>query len=718
MTAILPGRATLALDGGAEQVPVTRASAEYFRVLRATAARGRTFLPEDDHPRAEPVVVLSDGLWRRRFGGREDVIAQLLTIDGLPTRVVGIMPPGFGAPDMDLWVPMKIDRASSERGGRSLRVLGRLASGATLARANQEMNALADRLARDYPSFNEGWGITLTPLSEATVGEGVRRALWVLLGAVGVLFVIACVNVAHLQSVRTLARGREMAIRLAIGASPWRLVRLLLVESVVLATVAGVLGLLVAAWGRDALLALAPAGLPRLHEVDLDVRVLTFGVVLVLSSAVLFGFLPAIGAISGRADRMLEHLARSRTASPSRRAAGSALVILEVGLAVVLLIGAGLLLRSFLRLSGQDPGFAPESALTFQITVPESRYRRPEDVTRYYGSMRESLRNLPGVVAVGGTHALPFTEMNSVRPFLIEGEPVPTDGAATSEYRMVTPGYFAALGIRVTRGRPFEDSDVVGGPATVVINEAFVKRYFGDGDPLGRRLRQAGNNPEIPWMTVVGVVANVRHQGLASVHQPEMYWPHSRVTWGETLNRLRRTLMIVVRTEGDPMTVAPLIRARLGAIDAQLAIGTIQPVQDLVASSAAPTRFAMLLMTAFAVLGLILALAGVYGVVSFTVASRTREFGIRLALGAAPRELLWRVLRAGFVLGSCGVAAGLGAAFLLVDLLRTQLFEVPPHDIRTFVAVAGVLLTAALAATAFPALRAARLPPVVALREE
>jgi putative ABC transport system permease protein len=231
-------------------------------------------------------------------------------------------------------------------------------------------------------------------------------------------------------------------------------------------------------------------------------------------------------------------------------------------------------------------------------------------------------------------------------------------------------------------------------------------------------LRQAGGNPEIPWMTVVGVVANVRHQGLAAVPQPEMYWLHSRATWGDTLNRLRRTLMVVMRTEGDPMAMAPLIRARLRAIDAQLAIGRMQPVQDLVASSAAPSRFAMLLMTAFAGVGLILALAGVYGVVSFTVASRTREFGIRLALGAAPRELLWRVLRTGFVLGSCGIAAGVGAAFLLVDLLRSQLFEVPTHDVRTFVAVAGLLLTAALAATAFPALRAARLPPVLALREE
>jgi putative ABC transport system permease protein len=718
LTAIAQGRSTLTGNGSAEQVSSTRATAEYFGVLRARPLLGRTFAGDDDRPNAEAVAVMSHGLWQRRFGGAQEVVGRVVTIDGVATRVVGVMPPGFGAPNMDLWMPLTIDRQSGERGGRGLRVLGRLADGVTIEAASEELNAIAGRLALENPAFNGGWGVTLVSLDEATVGPGVRRALYILLGAVGVLLLIACVNVASLQSVRAIGRVRELAIRTALGASRWRLIRQLLVESLVLSGIGGVAGLFMAVWGRDLILALSPA-LPRLHEVNVDWRVLGFGGVIVLSAAVIFGLLPALGASSPNLDRTLKGGARLGTATPSRRRAGSALIVLEIGLAVVLLVGAGLLMRSFIRLSSQDPGFTPDGAVTFQVTVPEARYPGRDGVTRYLDALRARVGALPGVVAVGATHALPFTPMNSVRPFLREDR-AGADASAppVSDYRMVTPGYFAAMGIALKRGRAFTDADAAGQPAAVVVNEAFAARFLADRDPLSLRLRQAGGNKEIPWMTLVGVVADVRHGGLAATPQPEMYWVHAQATWGETLNRLRRNVMVVVRTSGDETALIPAIRAQLAALDPEVAISTPQPVRDLVSDSAASPRFNLTLMAIFAAVGLMLAVAGVYGVVSYTVTSRTRELGIRLALGAEPSALLRRVLWGAFTLAVLGLILGTVAAGSLAGLLRAQLFEVPPRDVATFAWVACILLVSTLAASLIPARRAARVPPSTALRDE
>jgi predicted permease len=718
MTAISQGQATLTGAGAPEQVPATSATAEYFRVLRSLPARGRTFQPGDDAPHGAPIVVISHGLWQRRFGGREDILGQRLAVDGVASEIVGVMPSGFGAPAMDLWRPLTIDRQSGARGGRSLFVVGRLADDQAIESAAGEMNTIADRLAAADPAFNAGWGVTLVPLEEATVGPGVRRALYILLGAAAFLLLIAGVNVANLQSVRALARGRDMAIRTALGASRWHLTRLLLMESLVLAAAGGGLGLLVAVWGRDALLAITPAGLPRLHEVDVDGRVLAAGAGLILAAAVLFGLLPGLRATRATLDQLLKGSARSMTASASRLRTGAALVAVEIALSFVLLVGAGLLLRSFLHVTARDPGFSHEGALTFQVTIPPAAYPRPGDVNRYFDQLRERLAGLPGVVAVGGTHALPFTPMNSVRPFLREGVDTGQGDPPVSDYRMVTPGYVRALGIAVKRGREFTEADVAGQPAAVVVNEAFASRFFPDRDPIGQRLRQAGDNPLIPWMTVVGVVASVRHSGLLAVPQPEMYWVHSQATWGDTLNLLRRTLSIVVRTTGDPDMLVPLIRARLLELDPNLAISPPRPMESLIRGSMASRRFNMMLMAAFAGVGLVLAVAGVYGVVSYGVERRTREFGIRLALGATPRELLRRVVAGGLLLAAVGLASGAIAAALLVDLVRTQLVEVPPRDVATFGLVAIALLASTLAASYFPARRGSRVEPMLALHDE
>jgi putative ABC transport system permease protein len=718
MSAVSQGRSTLTGTGGPEQVPSTSATAEYFRVLRVPAALGRGFQSGDDAPGAAPVVVISHGLWHRRFGGREDIVGQRLEVDGVAAEIVGVMPADFGAPAMDVWRPLTIDRHSGERGGRGLLVVGRLADGQTIESADREMNLVGDRLASAYPAFNAGWGVNLVRLEEATVGRGVRRALYILLGAAALLLLIACVNVANLQSVRALARGREMAIRAALGASRWRLTRQLLVESLVLAAAGGLVGLFVTVWGRDALLALTPSGLPRVHEVDVDGRVLAVGAVLVLSAAVIFGLLPGLRATRVTLDQTLRGGARSTTPSISRMRAGSALVVVEIALSFVLLAGAGLLMRSFLHITARDPGFTPAGVLTFQLSVPQAAYPRPEDVNRYLDQLRERLRGLPGVVAVGGTHALPFTAMNSVRPFIREGVDTDTSDPPVSDYRLITPGYMAALGVAIRRGREFSDDDLAGRPAAVVVNEAFASRFLKSRDPLGQRLRQAGDNPQIPWMTVVGVVADVRHSGLLAPPQPEMYWVHSQATWGDTLNRVRRNLSIVVRTSGDAAVLVPLVRARLLELDPNVAISTPRSMESLISTSTASPRFNTVLMIAFAGLGLVLAIAGVYGVVSFGVERRMREFGIRLALGATPRELLRRVVIGGGLLAATGLAAGAIAAALLVDLLRSQLVDVPPRDVTTFTVVAMVLLASTLAASYLPARRGARVAPTTALRDD
>jgi predicted permease len=719
MVATGSGSAAIMVDGAAEQVPVTVATMELFTVLRAAPLLGRAFVQGDDAPGAAAIAVIGHGLWQRRFGGDAAIVGRSVTINDRPTTIVGVMPEGFGRgnPDTDLWLPLTIDRAQAERGGRSLRVLGRLSETATLEHARAEMQALAERMSRAYPA-NAGWGVTLVPLEEAVVGPGIRRTLLLLLGAVVFVLLIACVNVANLLLARGVARQRELAIRTALGADRWRILRQLLTESLVLAALGGTLGVFVAIWGTQVLLALAPAGIPRLLEVALDARVLAAGVAATLAAALIFGLVPALQAVTAKPDKTLKDTTRGGTANPGRRRVSHAFVVAEIGLAVVLLVGAGLLVRSFIKLSSQPIGFDPEQALTFRLSLPEARYGSPQAVTQFYRDALDRIRALPGVVAAGATHALPFSGDNSVRPFIREGESLSAENAPTSEYRLITPGYFAAMGIPVTRGREFTSSDTLGQPAAVIVTESFARQFLGGRDPIGQRLRQAGDNPEIPWMTVVGVVGDVRHLGLAADMQPEMFWPEPQATWGATLNRHRRSLTVIVRTTGDPARFISTIRAQMAAIDPNRPMIDPRPMRDLVSRSADVQRFSMVLLGIFAAVGLLLAAAGVYGVISYTVASRRREMGIRLALGANPRALLSEVLRSGLVLAIFGAGTGLAAAWALDDALRTLLFQTPPRDIVTFVSVTLLLLSTAFLACLLPARRASRVDPIEALRED
>jgi len=720
ITAITPGTMALVTNDEAEQVPSTTATAELFTVLRGRPLIGRAFVAGDDLPSAPPVAVIGYGLWQRRFAGDRSVVGRSVTIGDRPTTIVGVMPQGFGrgSPDTDLWLPLTIDRAQAERGGRMLGVLGRLAGNATIDQARAEMIGIADRLARTYPGSNAGWSVALVPLEDAVVGRGMRRALLLLLGSVGFVLLIACVNVANLLSARGVARQSEMAVRRALGASRWRLLRQLLTESLLLGLAGGALGVIVALWGTRLLMALAPPGLPRLFEVSVDGRVLAVALGATVSAALLFGVAPATQVIAARPDDALRDTTRGGTANPGRRRMSQFFVVLETALAVIVLVGAGLLIRSFVRLTSQSIGFRPEQAISFQLTLPEGRYTTPSVVTDFHRSVLTRIGDLPGVEAVGATHALPFSGMGSVRPFVREGDVVSADNAPTSEYRLITPGYFAAMGIPVVRGREFTTSDVAGQPGAAIVNESFARRFFAGRDPIGQRIKQAGGDATVPWLTIVGVVGDVRHSGLAADYEPEMFWPEAQAVWGATLNRHRRGLTYVVRTAGDPVALLPAIRTQIASIDSRRPLVNARPMRDLVSRSADLQRFSMVLLALFGGVSLLLATAGVYGVMSYNVAARRREMGIRLALGARPRALLGHVLRSGVVMAAAGAVIGLGVAWMLADVLRTLLFQTAPRDGLTFAAVALLMLVTASVACYLPARRAASVAPIEALREE
>ena len=623
--------------------------------------------------------MIGHGLWQRRFGGDPATVGREITIDDRPVTIVGIMKPGFGEgrPDTDLWLPLTIDRQRAERGGRSLTVVGRLGPGATLDQARAELDALAASLARQYPAENGEWGTTLVPLEAAAVSSGVKNALYLLLSAVAFVLLIGCVNVASLLSARGVSRQREFVVRAAIGASRFRLIRQLLTESAVLAAAGGMLGLLVAVWGTELLMALAPAGIPRVNEVRLDGRVLAVSLMTSAAAALIFGLVPALQFSAARPDEALKETQRG-TVTPRRKRVSQFFVVAEVALAVVLLVGAGLFLRSFIRLSNRPIGFDPAQKLAFSLSLPEARYPSPQSVSAFHQSVLERMRALPGVVAAGASHALPFSGRDSVRGFIRADEPADAASAPVSEYRIVTPGYFAAVGIPLVRGREFTDADGAGRPGAIIVNESFVAKFL-RGDPIGQRIRQAGD-PGLPWLTVVGVAGDVRHFGLAADIRPEMFWPEAQATWGQTLNRHRRGLTYVVRTAGDPLVVLPAIRAQIAELDPNRPVIDARRMRDLVARSADVARFSTVLLTIFAVAGLVLAAAGVYGVMSYSVSSRRREMGIRLALGAHPRDLLRDVLGSGLRLTLLGGAIGLAGAWVLSDALEIKFFQTAPHD--------------------------------------
>ncbi|HVO12426.1 MAG TPA: ABC transporter permease [Vicinamibacteria bacterium] len=705
---------TLTGQGAAARLQSADVSARFFEVLRARPLLGRGFVAGENEPGRTRVVVLGYRLWRDRFGSDRGVLGRDVQIDRQPWQVVGVMPDGFGYPEgIDLWRPLEYDEhfRSHSRGGWYLGVIGRLADGATVDEARQEVSTIAARLARAYPADDENVGATVIPLHEALVGNA-RRSLLVLLGAVGLVLLVACVNVANLLLARVAARENELAVRAALGAGRARLVRQVLTESLALAALGGTAGLLLAGGILDTLLALAPQEVPRLAEVRIDRAVIGYAAVVSLLTSLLFGAAPALQMSRRATAQALRQGARGILSGGHRRLRGG-LVIGQIALAMVLLAGSGLLLRSFARLRGVDPGFRTHSALSFHVGLPSSVYADDPALLGFYDELQRRLAALPGVRSVGAVLGLPLTEARFNISFTVDGRPEPPPAQQpTMEVRVVTPGYLSTMGIPLRRGRGLRPEDGPESPQVVVLSETAVRRFFPGEDPIGKTIRlglgrgrgrKAGGE-------VVGVVGDVKERGLAAEHPPEIYVPYAQFPV--------HSMDLVLRTSVEPRSLAPVVERVVHGLDPQLPVAGVATLDQILARSVSEPRFYMLLLGCFAGVALFLAALGLFGVMSYAVSQRTRELAVRMALGARRGELLKMVLRDAALLSAVGVGAGLLGALLASRAIAAMLFALSPTDPATLAAVAALLLAVALLAAWLPARRATRVDPTIALRAE
>lgn len=704
-------RINLTGDGEPQQLIGVKATAHYFDVYGIKPALGRTFLPEEDAPGKNRVAVLSYPFWHRVFGGAADVVGRPIQLNGEPYTVVGVAPPGFGiASKVDAWMPMAFDpkeTANDNRGAHYLNVVGRLRPGVTVAQAEAELRVLAAQLATQYPDSNKGWGIFMMPLQDYGVRD-VRTVLYTLLGAVGCVLLIACANIANLLLARATARHREISIRAALGASRARLVRQLLTESVLLALCGGLAGILLARWGLDALLALAPASLPRVADIHLDTGVLVFSLALSVITGLVFGIAPAWLAARADVNEALKQGSRGSTEGGARGRLRSALVVIEVTFALMLLGGAGLLARSFMQLAHVDPGFAPENATILRLSLPEKKYALPEQQTAFADALLERMKTLPGVQAAGLTQSMPLVG-DYVLGFNIEGRPAiaPSDLPNTNYYA-VTPEYFRAMGIRLVRGRIFTVRDDAKAPRVAIINETLARQHFPNEDPIGKRINIT-NGPDT-WREIIGIVGDIKQYGVDKATSNQSYEPFAQVPFS--------SLNVVIRTSGPPAALLGAIRPTVYAVDKDQPIGTIRPLEEIMADSIARQRFAMTLLTVFSLVALVIAAVGIYGVMAYSVVQRTGEFGIRMALGAQQRDVLRLVLTQGGKLVGLGLIIGLAATLAASRAMGSMLFNTSAQDPLTLGTITLLLGAVALVACLLPASRATKVNPIEALRSE
>ncbi|MEK6299736.1 MAG: ABC transporter permease [Acidobacteriota bacterium] len=705
-------------DGEPERVEALLVTPELFSVLKVTPQAGRVFMPEEAQDGHDDVVLISDELWRRRFGTSPNLVGEKVIVNGRNNTVIGIMPPGFAFPQRtELWKPLwfPADQLTGQsRGNRGLDVIGRLKQSVTASEAQAEMDHLAARLTEQYPRNYEsrGWSIGVVPLLDDYVGEA-RKGLLVLLGAVAFVMLIACANVANLSLTRATARRQEIALRLALGATRLRVTRQLLTESVLLALAGGAAGLLIAAWGTGLLLRFAPDDLPRIHEVRMDGRVLAFTFAVSLVTGVLFGLVPALAASNPDLNETLKEGGRGGTGSAKRQRMRSAFVIAEITLALVLLVGAGLMLKSFWRLQRVDPGFNPDGVLTMRMMLPFEIYEKPSQRGAFYKQALERIGSAPGVEAVSATSQVPLTEGGSSGTISGENSAVgPTDLPVEAEWRWVTPDYFKAIGTMLMAGRDFTDADAEGAPPVAVVDESFAERYYPNEDPVGKRIKRGKLDSTRPWMTIVGVVRHVQSRRLDATSGVQVYFPFYR-------DPTAYNMSLVVRTSAaDPLSLSETVRAAIQSLDNNQPVYDVFTLRQIVGDSMSQRRFAMLLMGMFAAVALALAAVGIYGVMSYSVAQRTHEIGIRVALGATTGEVLKMVIAQGMTLTSIGVTIGLAAAFALTRLLETLLFGISATDWVTYAEISALLTGVALLACYLPARRATQVDPMIALRQE
>ncbi len=703
-----------------ENVDGARVGADFFSLIGVQPALGRTFLPEEDAPGRGDVVVLGDGLWRRRFGADPSIIGREIRLDGRPHTVVGVMPASldYGIWDEELWVPSAFTpERLAMHDEHYLVVLARLEPSVTLEQAGQEMQALARWLMENYPRENRERGIEMLSLTEEVVGW-YRTRLLVLLGAVGFVLLIACANIANLLLARGAARAREYAIRAAIGAGRRHLVRLALTESLLLAMSGGVLGLLIAYWGVAALTAFGPQDVPRLALARVDGPVLAFAVGLTLLCGLIFGLAPAIRTAGRLPHEALKEGGRTGAGAGSRDRLRNTLVVAEIALALVLLTGAGLLIRSAVALNSVDPGFDPRGVVAGRVSLPAVAYESPEQVTGAFERIRDVLSAVPGVESAALVSTAPL-EGGSTNGLVPEGRPLDISSSINSVMRLVTPGYLTTMRIRLVRGRAFTDQDRQGSPRVMIINEALAREAFPGQDAIGKRIAccEPGPDGSPVWKEVVGVAGDVRAQGLGEDPSPEFYLPMLQAP-GAAWTWTDRTMTVAVRSRSEALSLMPTLRRAVAQVDPSLPLYNLGTMQGRVADSLAESRFSTMLLTVFGALALTLAAVGVYGVISYGVAQRTREIGIRVALGAQRRDVMAMIVRHGALLAGIGLVLGLGGALALSRLIGSLLFRVSPTDPPTFATGVVVLTAVAVLAAALPARRAARTDPMTALRNE
>lgn len=702
-------------DGEPRHVVATSLTPSAFRLLGVEPLYGRAFTVEEGRPGGSPVAILSHGLWVRQFGADPGVVGRTLSMNETLYAIVGVMPPDFDFPNpnVDLWMPLTFGEEDRPvRRSHQWNVLGRLTEGVSPQQAQVEMDAIAARLAEEHPQYMEGWGVNVLPF-RADLVVGVRPLLLVLFGVVVVVLLIACANLANLFLARAMAREREVAVRRAIGAGRWRLIRQFLTESLLVAFLGGALGVVVIAVGLDALVALAPADIPLLNHTRIDGVVVGFAATVTVLATFLFGLVPALRAT--RTDPASSLRAAHEHAGGVRQARLRAgLLVTEMALSVVLLVGAGLLVRSFWRLQSVDLGFDKERLLTVMIDLPLTAYPNTPEQVQFYHRLLERVGGLPGVVSAAGTTQPPVIGYNNTFSFAIENRPSgDADGREDPvPLRGVTPGFFRTMGISLLRGRVLDERDRAGVPRAIVINESLARRHWSDESPLGKRISFEGPDGE-RWWEIVGIVRDTRHFGADRPPVPALYVAHAQKTWG-----WMSWLTVLVRTEGDPLAVAPAFRYALRNLDDRLPIERLTTMDEVYAESNARRRFAASLLGGFAVLALVLGVVGIYGVLSYSVARRTREIGLRMALGAQRRTVAVAFLRDGLTLALVGVVIGLAVALLLSRFLESLVFGIATTDLLTFAGV-PVLLTALAALAAYlPARRATRIDPVRALRVE
>jgi putative ABC transport system permease protein len=703
-----------------ENVPSARVGADFFRLLGVRPALGRDFAAEEDQPGHDGVVVLSDRLWRRRFGADRSIVGRQVRLEGRPYTVIGVMPGSldYTVHDEELWIPIAFTSEQlALHDEHYLTVLGRLMPGVPQQQLAAELDVIARDLAQRYPQENNQRGLEVKSLHDELVRE-YRPRLYVLLGAVGFVLLIACANIANLLLARAAARSHETAIRAAVGAGRGHIVRQALAESLVLAAAGGALGMFAAYWGVTGLVAIGPADVPRLAQARVDGAVLGFAMLATLVSGLVFGIAPALRMAANFPHQALKEGGRAMGSAGRRDRLRSTLVVAEIALALVLLTGAGLLIRTGIALDTVDPGFDSRNVLAARVSLPLAGYQEPEKVQRAFLSFAERLEHAPGILAAGLVSAAPL-EGGGSNGLVPEGRPLESASAINSMLRLVTPDYVRTMRITLRRGRTFTAEDRAGAPLVMVINEALARQAWPGEDPIGKRVAccEPGPDGSPNWKTVVGVVADTRAMGLARDPAPEFYLPVAqapRAAW----SWLDRTMTVAVRTSGEPISAVGAVRDAVRAVDPTVPVYNIGTMDQRITTSLSQTRFSTMLLSVFGGIALLLAAIGVYGIISYGVTQRVQEIGIRLALGAQGRDVLTLVMRHAAVLAGLGLVVGLAGALALTRLLAGLLFRVSPTDPPTFAVGIVVLTFVALLAAALPARRAARVDPIVALRSE